>query len=130
MAPQREAPAAAGRGPTAQHRETSTHADSRVEIEQPILDQITELADMAMSYVRQETRAIIADQVLAPLHELRRQMVFGIMGAVLVGLATVFLAVGAFLVLQRLVGPIVAFWAVGAVVLAFGLVMFAIGRRR
>ena len=96
----------------------------------PIPQQVTDLRDLVVAYVKQET--------VAPLRSLGRWVGFGVAGSLLLGFGVVFLALGALRVLQTETGETFTgnwSWApylivVVALVLGAALVWYARGVRK
>lgn len=98
--------------------------------EESVLDLLFELIDLSRRYARQEIQVVIERALLSPARRLGLLLAFTIVAATLFALSSIFLAVGAFQLLARLVGAAwIAYLIVGFMLLAVAIILAAAGRR-
>lgn len=85
---------------------------------------IMELLELLSAYVRQELRAAVDSGLVRPLRNVGRWLALVTVASTLFALSCIFLAVGAFQLLARLVGaPWIAYLIVGGVLFIGGIMV-------
>jgi len=88
--------------------------------EKSLIDSILNLTDLVSVYVRQEVKKVVDQSIAGPIGVAARKAALLIMAFTLFALASIFIAVGLFLLLAALVGFILAYLIIGAVLLLVG----------
>ena len=87
-----------------------------------VIELVLELIDLTAQYLRQQAREIVKGAVIEPAKRIGAWLAFTLVASTLFALAAVFLSVGLFQLLARLVGAVwLAYLIIGAV-LALGAV--------
>lgn len=86
------------------------------EKERSVIELVLELIDLTAQYLRQQAREIVEGAVIEPAKRIGAWLAFTIVASTLFALAAVFLSVGLFQLLARLVGAAwIAYLIIGAV---------------
>lgn len=94
-----------------------------------LIELLIELFDLINSYFKQELRASVRSGLIKPAQRLGIWMGLTIVASTLFGLAAIFLAVGSFQLLARLVGAAwIAYFIVGGALLLAGILLIALKR--
>ena len=98
--------------------------------EKSLIELVVELIDLFARYVRQQIKLAVDSGIAAPLKKAGFAAAVAILSAVIFGLAAIFITVGLFLLLIRIVGAAwIAFLIVGVVLLLVGAVIMRRGRK-
>jgi uncharacterized membrane protein len=95
-----------------------------------IIDSILELFDLIMVYVRQQVKMIVEQNITGPIGTAARKAGFFILAFTLFSIASIFVAVGFFLLLASLIGYILAYLLIGAVLIVGGIVLVWLSVRK
>ncbi|NCO65616.1 MAG: hypothetical protein COW32_07650 [Candidatus Aquicultor secundus] len=94
-----------------------------------IIDAILELFDLVMAYVRQQITMIVKQNITGPIGTAARKAAFFILAFTFFSIASIFVAVGFFLLLASLIGYILAYLSIGAVLIIGGIVLVRLSTR-
>ena len=97
--------------------------------EKTLIQLFTELIELGVTYLRQQLKSIVGSSVAEPLRRAGVAAATAMLAATVFGLAVIFIAVGLFLLLAKLVGASwIAFLIVGAVLVLIGYLIAIRGR--
>lgn len=94
-----------------------------------LIESVLELIDLISTYIRQQARMIVDQSIAGPIASAGRKAALFIFAFSLFSLAAIFVAVGLFLALASLVGFILAYLIIGALLIIVGLLVFRQIRR-
>ncbi|MHB8840810.1 MAG: phage holin family protein [Candidatus Aquicultor sp.] len=94
-----------------------------------IIDAVLELFDLVMTYARQQITMIVEQNITRPIGTAARKAAFFILAFTFFSIASIFVAVGFFLLLASLIGYILAYLSIGAVLILGGIVLVRLSMR-
>jgi len=89
-----------------------------------LIDSILELIDLCTIYVRQQVKSVVDQGIAMPIRSAGRKAALFMLAFTLFSLASIFVAVGLFLALASLIGYVLAYLAIGAVLIIAGLMIW------
>ncbi|MEW5706227.1 MAG: hypothetical protein AB1743_05460 [Actinomycetota bacterium] len=95
-----------------------------------LIESILRLIDLASLYIRQQLKNIVEQGISVPIKSAGRTAAFFILAFSLFSLASIFIAIGLFLLLASFVGHIIAYLVVGALLAIAGAIVLAIIKHR
>lgn len=88
-----------------------------------IMDAVFELFDLVMVYVRQQVKLIVEQNITRPITIASRKAAFFLLAFTFFSIASLFVAVGFFLLLASLIGYILAYLSIGAILILGGILL-------
>lgn len=96
----------------------------KAEDEKTLIESILNLIDLVSVYLRQQVKRIVDESIAGPISAAGRKAALFILAFSLFSLSSIFIAVGLFLSLAKLVGFIFAYLIIGALLIITGLIVF------
>ncbi|MBE0447305.1 MAG: hypothetical protein IBX64_04260 [Actinobacteria bacterium] len=88
-----------------------------------LIESILDLIDLISAYVSQQIKRTVDNSVAKPIGVAARKAAFLVLSFTLFSLAVIFIAVGLFLLLATLVGYVLAYFIVGAILILGGFLL-------
>lgn len=92
--------------------------------EKTLIESVLNLIDLVSVYFRQQVKRIVDESIAGPIGAAGRKAALFILAFSLFSLSSIFIAVGLFLALAKLVGFIFAYLIIGALLITAGLIVF------